>query len=657
MNPSPADALRRAEDYLQAGKPQLAQSLLTEFVRQNPASERGWLLLSQAVTGQSQKIDCLQRVLRINPANAEAQTRLTRLLAPPETPAAWASDARTSALKPTRPQTDRAPARLAPTESSAAWLPPSPASADDQPANTARSDETDEQPEGNPDVEALRVAVTSSPVTRAPKTHRKTSQRWILVALALVTLVTISAAIVLVLTPSNQPVANQVAAPAAVAAAPTATPTFTPTPLPSPTTFPPTWTPTPPPTATPTRTPTSYPTPNAQVSVQMDKIEQQVSDLRGLSIESAVPRVLIRRGDVESTLKSMVISQGYLETLPDQARSLSALGLIKPTYDLVKYALNGLADNIGGFYVSWLKQLFVIGTSFHGLERFVFSHEYDHVLTDQHFDINGLGVYPNCLSNGQRCEAIRALVEGDATLLMQQWLKQYASPQDYLDLLHYQPPGQTLPEDFPPPYVSRDLDFPYEAGLKFVEYLYARGNWATVDKAYASLPDSTEQILHPEKYLAGEKPIEVAAPPLTDTLGSGWRLIDDNELGEWTTYLILASGADVAAQQKESVAFTASRGWGGDHYQIYYNDTLSQTVLAAEWAWDTPRDATEFRQAMFTYLDERFRGAKIDRTGGQCWESNHQTSCIFLTGQQTRWLLAPDLSTLNAVQSAYPDFQ
>jgi len=656
MNPSPADALRRAEDYLQAGKPQLARPILLEYVRQNPTSEQGWLLLSQAVTDQSQKIDCLQRVLRINPANAEAQTRLTGLLSPPEPPAPWTSDAWTSALKPARTQADRTPARLAPAESSAAWQPPAPVASNEQPAETTNSAETDEQPKGNADVEALRVAVAAAPVIRAPKTHRKTSQRWILVALALVTLITIIAAIVLVLTPPNQPVANPVVAPAAVAA-PTTTPTFTPTPLPSPTTFPSTWTATPPPTATPTRTPTSYPTPNAQVSAQMDTIEQQVSDLRGLSIETAVPRVLIQRSDVETTLKSMVISQGYLETLPDQARSLSALGLIKPTYDLVKYALNGLADNVGGFYVSWLKQLFVIGTTFHGLERFVFSHEYDHVLTDQHFDINAMGVYPNCLSNAQRCEAIRALVEGDATLLMRQWLKQYASPQDYLDLLHYQPPSQTLPEDFPPPYVSQDLNFPYDAGLKFVEYLYGHGNWAAVDKAYARLPDSTEQILHPEKYLAGEKPIEVAAPPLTETLGAGWRMIDDNELGEWTTYLILGSGADVAAQQKDSVVLTASRGWGGDHYQIYYNDTLSQTVLAAEWAWDTSKDATEFQQAMITYLGERFRGAKIDRAGGDCWESNHQTSCIFLTGQRTLWLLAPDLSTLNAVEAAYPDFQ
>ena len=54
----------------------------------------------------------------------------------------------------------------------------------------------------------------------------------------------------------------------------------------------------------------------------------------------------------------MVISEGYLETLPDQARSLSALGLIKPTYDLVKYALNGLAGPLHGLAnqecIGWL---------------------------------------------------------------------------------------------------------------------------------------------------------------------------------------------------------------------------------------------------------------------------------------------------------------
>jgi hypothetical protein len=240
---------------------------------------------------------------------------------------------------------------------------------------------------------------------------------------------------------------------------------------------------------------------------------------------------------------------------------------------------------------------------------------------------------------------------------MQEWLAQYAGPLDYQEILRYRAPSQTLPEDFPPPYVSRDLAFPYEAGLKFVQYLHQRGNWAAVNKAYANLPASTEQILHPEKYIAAEQSIEVVAPPLTDTLGSGWRLIDDDVLGEWTTYLVLRAGADVAAQLDEKTSLAASRGWGGDHYQVYFNDTISQIVLAAEWAWDTPRDATEFKQALTKYLDERYRGAKLDRDGGACWEANRQTSCLFATDKRTLWLLTPDSAILEAVLAAYPDFQ
>ncbi len=149
----------------------------------------------------------------------------------------------------------------------------------------------------------------------------------------------------------------------------------------------------------------------------------------------------------------------------------------------------------------------------------------------------------------------------------------------------------------------------------------------------------------------------MAAPPLTDTLGSGWRLIDDDVLGEWTTYLILSSGADVAAQVDEKTALAASRGWGGDHYQVYFNDTISQTVLAAEWVWDTPKDATEFKQAMTKYLEERYRGSKLDHATDTCWEANHQTSCLLTSDKRTLWLLAPDVATLDALLTAYPDFK
>ena len=49
--------------------------------------------------------------------------------------------------------------------------------------------------------------------------------------------------------------------------------------------------------------------------------------------------------------------------------------------------------------------------------------------------------------------------------------------------------------------------------------------------------------------------------------------------------------------------------------------------------------------------------AKIDRAAGNCWESNQQTSCFFVNGDKSLWLLAPDMTTLNAVSMQYPEFQ
>ncbi|CAG0933280.1 hypothetical protein TFLX_02974 [Thermoflexales bacterium] len=629
MGSTVPQTLQRAAAYLQAGQPHLARPLLIEVVKQQPSSEAGWLLLSEAVAEPRQKIDCLQRVLRLNPGNVKAQARLRQLLTPaPERVAPIVTP-------PTSPAAS-APAIREPTRG----VPP------------ARSAEA-AAPKRS-DLDALRAAAVRRPAAKRRSKSRFKKMQWAIMGVTLLVAVAmIGIAVVLLLSPGASP-SDRAAAPVVAIAA---TPTRTPQPSPTERRHPPTWTPTPTPAPTSTRTATPFPTLNPTLIEQMDRIEEQVADLRGLPSGEAVPRLLIRREAVEHTLRQMLIEQGYAETLADQARSLSALGLIKPTYDLFKYAMNGLADNIGGFYIPWLKQLFVIGTRFGGVERFVFAHEFDHALTDQHFNIDTLGVYPDCLSNNQRCAAIRALVEGDATLLMQQWWLQYAGPQDYQDILRYRPPSQMLPEDYPPPYVSRDLEFPYLAGLDFVEFLHKRGNWAEVNRAYENLPDSTEQILHPEKYIAGEQPLEVAALPLAEALGADWRLIDDDVLGEWTTYLILSAGADLAAQIDDVAARSAARGWGGDRYQVYYNDVLSHTVLAAEWVWDAPREATEFRQAMVEHLGERFRGAKLDHAAGQCWEANHQASCLFVVSDRSLWLLAPDITILDAVLAQYPDFQ
>ncbi|MBM4425101.1 MAG: hypothetical protein FJ030_17265 [Chloroflexi bacterium] len=400
--------------------------------------------------------------------------------------------------------------------------------------------------------------------------------------------------------------------------------------------------------------------PDPTLVADMDILQQQVADVRGLAVTGEVQRYVIDKKDVRGTLEELYLNHGSSrDEVADQARVLSALGLIKPTYDLFTNTLNGLSDGIGGFYTPWTRQLYVIGEEWTGVERYVFSHEYDHALADAHFDIASMGVYPVCAGDEQRCDAIRALVEGDATLLMDKWFEQYATPQDYQDItrLAFRTNDTTLPEQFPPPYVIRDNVFPYREGLAFVEYLYQRGNWADVNRAYQNLPQSTEHILHPEKYIAREAVVSVEAPSLEGAIGAEWRHLKTNSLGEWTTFLLLAYGADIAAQLDDFTASQAAAGWGGDQYQVYYNDGAGEIIMALQWAWDSQADADEFREAMLAYQDQRFRGSKASRSDGDCWEANAQASCLFARGAQTLWILAPNQTLVNDILARYPNFR
>jgi len=70
--------------------------------------------------------------------------------------------------------------------------------------------------------------------------------------------------------------------------------------------------------------------------------------------------------------------------------------------------------------------------------------------------------------------------------------------------------------------VQRTVTFPYREGARFVASLYLILNdWGFVDRAYTELPESTEQILHPEKYHASEEPVRVLLPDIAESLGAG----------------------------------------------------------------------------------------------------------------------------------------
>src|SRR4051812_20344789 len=137
------------------------------------------------------------------------------------------------------------------------------------------------------------------------------------------------------------------------------------------------------------------------------------------------------------------------------------------------------------------------------------------------------------------------------------------------------------------PVIDRErLLFPYVAGKDFVTALYRAGGFPLLDRSFGSPPTTTEQVLHPEKYLAGEPAIPVRAPAAP----AGYRAAFVGRMGELQIRAMLTPCVG------EDEARASALGWGGDAYTIAVG-AGSRAVLWST-AWDDEPSAARFEQAL-----------------------------------------------------------
>jgi peptide/nickel transport system permease protein len=86
MNPTTNPKLKHATDLIRAGKKHQARMILAKFIKEYPASEHAWHILSYAVNDQDQQVYALNRTLEINPKNKFARQRLAKITPKPSIP-------------------------------------------------------------------------------------------------------------------------------------------------------------------------------------------------------------------------------------------------------------------------------------------------------------------------------------------------------------------------------------------------------------------------------------------------------------------------------------------------------------------------------------------------------------------------------------------
>jgi hypothetical protein len=387
----------------------------------------------------------------------------------------------------------------------------------------------------------------------------------------------------------------------------------------------------------------------AEVRASMDEIQRQVAALRGLDPLAPVNRSLLTPEDLRQRILDEFLSDYTEDEAAVDSRLLVLLGLLDPNVDLRTLYTDLLSEQVAGYYDDEAPAMFVVrGAGFAGPERLTYAHEYDHALQDQNFDIDeGLGYNDEaCDVDRERCTAVNALLEGDATLLQAQWLRTFGTDQDRTEIQEFFATYESPVYDRAPQFLQKDLLFPYLQGLDFVSALFIEGDWAAVDEAYLHPPTSTEQILHPERY-PDDVPIALEVPDPAAALGDGWNELRHEPLGEWTTLLTLE------ALLPSETAAEAAEGWGGDTVIVLSNEAMDQQALLLVTRWDTLVDAQEFLAAFTQYGNSRF-GRGTSTTTRSVWADDERYSSIERSADQTLWILAPDPSAGEALRQAIP---
>jgi hypothetical protein len=337
----------------------------------------------------------------------------------------------------------------------------------------------------------------------------------------------------------------------------------------------------------------------ASVAATLDEVLRETSEIRGLAVLRPVKSGAQSRAEIER----MLLRRLDEDRRPEKARAgeLAAkkFGLLPPDFQLRPFLVSLLTEQILGYYDPRTQHFYLADWIGADGQRPVMAHELTHALQDQHFDLRRFERWPDGDSDAEL--AAHALVEGDASLAMMLYVRRdFKRAAGMLRSVSASSPQL----DRAPRALRESLVFPYDKGLEWATQVYRRGGWDAVSAAYRELPQSTEQILHVEKYLAREAPVKVELADLSASLGAGWRRIESDVNGEWGYYLVLDQ---FLKDDKRSRA--AAAGWGGDRYALYEHAKTGATVLAHVAVWDTETDAQEFFDAYVARTERRYPAA------------------------------------------------
>ena len=391
--------------------------------------------------------------------------------------------------------------------------------------------------------------------------------------------------------------------------------------------------------------PGSGPVPaNSRILQLADQIEIQVGRFRGLPVGQPIVKTFAKREEIEKRLLELADALNPPSQVEVNKKALVKLGLIPRSFALAEFLRRTALLSTVSLYDPRTKTLY-IADSLAGIEGDEVEDEIVvslvmnlvHALQDRHFNLTPYSVRVE--GNDDASMARLALVLGDALAVLVDYSvsSQLLSPAQVSDVVlsFRQEIESQLGEDVPE--ALREINvFPAVAGFKFMRSFRKWNSLEDATRLYSDFPRSTEQFMHPEKYLAQrDDPTIVEWQPPPMDLSAPWKRIDTNVLGELSLYLVLNRFIE------RHKAVRASQGWDGDRLEVFEHPNGNLAFILRS-LWDTEEDAREFAAAYSDVVQKKYPGAQLVNAGGSRrtevkelqWESDGNRIILRVNGSQ-----------------------
>jgi len=315
------------------------------------------------------------------------------------------------------------------------------------------------------------------------------------------------------------------------------------------------------------------------------------------------------------------------EEMENLQKAFAAFGLLKEKEIELDKVVDLYAEQAAGFYdpitkklylTDWLskKPLFISLLEFMVQEdltgELLLSHELTHAIQDQHFNLEKYILEGK--ENLDQLLARHSVIEGDATIAsfnvtLSRFGKRIETTPDLSEKIQKEAKNFGSGLENLSPIIREHLIFPYYGGLHFCREVYLAEGWEGVNNLFKKPPLSTEQILHPEKYLkVPDNPLPIKKPNLDFLTKKNLRLVLENTFGELGSRLFLSQFIS------EKRARVASEGWGNDRFWVWESEVENSKYFIL-WItlWDSQLDAKEFYTQAFRSIQKRRRKQGISK--------------------------------------------